>query len=226
MKKEALFIKPYKTLVITAVASFVLLIALSPITVLLKEASSALLLPTYYLTRLFGYLIYFVFAGALFALFSEKRIKEGLFISCLFLLFSFLRYFVSYILSFVSELSSDLLILFASRSALSALADCAMVLVLCIVSCLTILICERLCKERFAKESERMIASLVSSASLFIFLLVAQIIDTVAFVDEQLGIVYGAEIWSIIFDYIFLLVLFVAGFFLCDFFIKLTKKEK
>jgi hypothetical protein len=226
MKKEALFLKPYKTLVVTAVVSFLLLIALSPITILLEEYSSALLLPTYYLTRLLGYLIYFVFAGALFALFSEKRIKEGLLISGFFLIFSFLRYFISYILSFISELSSDFLILFLSSSALSALADCTMVLALCIASCIAVLICKRICKERFTKEPERMMASLVSSASLFIFLLVAQIIDTVVFVEEQLGVVYGAEIWSIIFDYIFLIVLFVAGFFLCDFFIKLTKKEK
>lgn len=226
MKKEALFIKPYKTLMLAAIISFVLLTALSPVTILLEQEASALLLPIYYLTRFFGYLIYFIFAGALFALFSEKRIKEGLFISGLFLLFSFLRYFISYILSFVTELSSDFLILFLSSSALSALADCAMVLVLCLVSCLAVLICERICKERFTNESERMIASLVSSSSLFIFLLVAQIIDTVAFIKEQLGVVYGSEIWSIIFDYIFLFVLFVAGFFLCDFFIKLTKKEK
>ncbi len=226
MKKEAFAIKPYRTLIISSVFLFALLIALSPLNLFLEELASPLILPFYYLTRLLGYSVHFIFSGVLYAHLKERRFKDCALLLLFLFSLSFLRHFLSYIITYFGLLSSEFVALFLWRSVLSSLLDSALPLALCLIARAAVLVQKHKCKENFTAESGRITASLAVSVSLFVFLLIMQIIDTVSFVGEQLGIIYGVEIWSIIFDYIFLVVLLIAGFFLCELFTKLFNNDK
>ncbi len=191
----------------------------------LQQGESSLMLAIYYISRALNYALYFMWCSYICVMLLHKKFFFSVFLALTFFIFNLARIFFSFVFS--SGTFADSLI-FLSPSALGALAECITVFLLCLVSFAVLsvfyLIKGAKCEQRFTffKTEAATVFSLSSSGALFLRELITEISYTVSFVSAQLGVIYKSEMWSIAFDYIFLLVILLLGYFVSSLYIRLA----
>ena len=211
-------------LILPTLFSSLFLIAMSSFMTYAENNLSGLLLTlSYYLTRLVNCVLYFIWCPYIFGFVSSKKASKLFLYLIYFFLFTFFRFCVSYLFMYGDMLVSDTILAISISSFASALFEAMLLLAISLVSCLVLTITRRKCKHKLTENDEALAFSLSSALLLFLFELIMQIITTVSFISEQLGILYPSEVWSIIFDYVFICIVFVIGFFLCSFYTRRNK---
>ena len=229
MKNKRLFTNSLIFLALPTLAIVVSLLLLSVLSDVLQQSGSALMMAVYYISRAFGYALYFMWCAYICVFLIHKKFIFSLLLIGVFFTFELARIFLSFVISYASLGDT---VFFLPSSALAALSECGIILLLCLIS-LAVFFAVQLSKAAKRKqnitfsqnESFSAVISVSSSASLFLFELIKEISYTVSFVSAQFGVIYSSEIWSMIFDYIFLLLTFLMGYFVSSLYIRLGERS-
>lgn len=218
--KSLIFLQAPTLVIISALLLF------SLTTEFLQQSESALMLAIYYISRALSYALYFMWCSYICVMLLHKKFLFSVFLAFTFFIFNLVRIFFSFVFSNGSLFDS---LIFLIPSALGALAECITVFLLCLVSfavlSVSYLIKGSKCKQMFAffkTDTAVTLFSLSSSGALFLRELITEISYTVSFVSAQLGVIYKSELWSIAFDYIFLLIILLTGYFVSSLYIRLA----
>ena len=229
MNNKKLFSDSIMHLFLPTLAAIALLLGLSFVTEALQESGSPLMLAIYYISRALSYALYFMWCAYICVNLLHKKFIFSLLLLFAFFALDFIRVFLSFVFSYGTF---DGCIYLLRPSVIGALSECGTVLVLCILSfAVFIAVClskSAKCKQNITfsqYEGFDFIVSVSSSAALFLFELIKEISYTVKFVSAQFGVIYSSEIWSILFDYIFLLLIFLMGYFVSSFYVRFAKRS-
>ena len=226
---KKLFFDSLVLLALPTLAVIALLLGLSLVTELLQESGSLLMPAVYYISRALSYALYFMWCAYICVMLLHKKVLFSLLLLLFFFSLNLIRIFLSFVLSYGTFEDSAYLL---PSSAIGALSECGTVLLLCLVSfavffafCLSKAVKRKQNVTFSQNENFTSVVSLASSATLFLFELVREIAYTVSFVSAQFGVIYNTEIWSIIFDYVFLLLVFLMGYFVSSLYIRLGERS-
>ena len=229
MKNKKLFSNSLIFLALPTLAIVVSLLLLSALSDILQQHGSALMVVIYYISRALSYALYFMWCAYICVSLIHKKFLFSLLLTGEFFIFELVRIFLSFVLSYDSL--GDMA-LFLPPSALGALSECGITLLLCLVSFAVFFVIHlskiAKCKQNITliqNESFSAAISVSSSAALFLFELIKEISYTASFVSAQFGVIYSSEIWSMIFDYIFLLLIFLMGYFVSSLYIRLGERS-
>lgn len=228
MNNKKLFLNSFKFIILPTLVSVCLFLFLSYLSVFLQEIGSALMPLIYYLSKALNYAVYFIWCAFLCVLLIRKKFLFSLLLTGILFLWELIRIFFSFVLSYgLIDIEY-----FLPSSALGALFECGTILLMCTVSLSVFFVFCAIkaakCKQNITfsqNEAFSAVISVSSSAAFFTFELIREISYTVSFVSAQFGVIYSSEIWSIILDYVFLLLVFLMGYFVSLLYIRLFERS-
>ena len=225
MNNKRLYSKSVIFLHLPTLAIISALLLFSLLSEILQQGESSLMLAVYYISRALSYALYFMWCSYICVMLLHKKIIFSVFLAVIFFVFNLTRIFLSFVFSNGTFVDS---LVFLSPSALGALSECITVFLLCLISFAVLFVfhlfkyTKRKQNVTFSKADAATVFSLSSSGALFFCELITEISYTVDFVSAQLGVIYKAEMWSIAFDYIFLLIILLMGYFISSLYIQIA----